>query len=195
MKEVIAADIDGWKHTEENQEELKQKKEKKVKRSIAIVIAVALIAVLAVSSTALAARPPNVPPITPAAGIVLESGSGFFVVNGEEPEGFMFADRGWHDIQFGPYDEVRHVSVTAVIHNGSSVGDPSIAIAVDFGEGIGWKLLAGEYLGSQERLERVTLEFDAKEWRITATSRVYDPDSGYANSVVQYYYTETYSSD
>jgi len=185
------------------------------KRVFVLVTVLALVGILAASTTAIAAKPAANPVElwqatlskvsdiwdllvgmeATASNIVMESGSGFFVVNGEEPEGFMFADRGWHHIQFGPYDEVRHVSVTAVIHNGSFVGDPSIAIAVDFGEGIGWKLLAGEYSGGSERLDRVTLEFDAKEWRITATSRVYAVDSGFANSVVQYYYTETYSSD
>jgi hypothetical protein len=58
----MAADTDGWKHNEENQEELKRKKEKKMKRGIIIGVTLGLLGVLVLSGAALAFDPQPEPP-------------------------------------------------------------------------------------------------------------------------------------
>jgi len=129
LKELIAADIDAWKHTEENQEELKQKKEKKVKRSIAIVVAVALIAVLAVSGSAMASRPPSVPPIgASGATVAMEAGYDCVVLDQEEyidPPG-MYVYRANRQFSF---EGVRNVSITMAVP-GAELPSDGLAVSL-----------------------------------------------------------------
>lgn len=153
------------------------------------IAAVALVCILALSTSVSAARPGDKPPVvTSGPSVAMESGTGEFNLELVNEDPWIY--RG--NTKFGPYDELRHVSLTAFAYDaGNWFVTPSVNVSGYFDGGI--KVL----LSPIESQQILTMEFDAKEWEIGG---YFAPNIGGPYPIddypvgVMYQYTLTYPS-
>jgi len=122
---------------------------------------------------------------SPADLTAMESGSGFLPLEGP----CVMTGHWTGTVQFGPYDEVRHVSVTAKVSSGDTSWTAEVRVLAGFETSsgttswrvVGWSMDPGTAM--------ISIEFDAKQWAMQAWT-----SGGVGDGELQYNYTVTYPS-